>query len=173
VLDPGTRVPDLRERETDSIRSFIGYAGANGYLRGRVLDYGCGQEPYKDLVERAGGVHVGYDRAGLPANVSGRDVNPGAWPASYDTILCTQVLQYVPSPKLLLETFLHFAPILVMTYPTNWPEVESVDLHRFTKTGMTRLLEGAGFRVVLHEFRHGFEHEGVSFTCGYGVIARR
>jgi hypothetical protein len=37
---------------------------------------------------------------------------------------------------------------------------------------MERLLIEAGFEVIRHDFRHGFEHEGVSFTVGYGVIAR-
>jgi hypothetical protein len=65
-----------------------------------------------------------------------------------------------------------FAATLVMTYPTNWPEVETDDLHRFTKAGMERLLHRAAFNIVVHEQRASVRAVGNRFVLGYGVVAR-
>lgn len=203
---------DLREEEARSIREFVQIAADEGYLSGRVLDYGCGKQPYRDIVEAAGGTYFGFDRPQFPANV-GADFLPEGisfWDHSnnrpvdhatalftwtkthgyFDTILCTQVLQYVPFAQYHEKTLSWSYPLgelltdlrilmeednetLVLTYPTNWPEVEAEDLHRFTKAGMERLLTEAGFEIVRHDWRHGFHAEsGESFAAGYGVIAR-
>lgn len=93
----------------------------------------------------------------------------------WDSILCTQVVQYLPQGFWFSRNVFHALTRgghLVMTYPTNWPEVEDADLHRFTKAGMEKLLKEAGFQIMRHDWRHGFQFEGVSFACGYGVIAR-
>lgn len=178
---------NLREAEAQSIRQFVRRAGRDGYLRGRVIDYGCGQQPYRELVEKFGGEYVGYDRVDFPGNVSCEDI--GFLEAEeealgftidwddWNAVLCNQVLQYVPDAAALLMWFRHILSgktgHLVMTYPTNWPEVEPWDLHRFTKAGMDRLLTDAGFEIVRHDWRHGFHaRSGESFTAGYGVIAR-
>lgn len=172
---------DLRTIEKDSIRAFVQKAADEGYLSGRVLDYGCGKQPYRDIVEAAGGEYVGYDRSVFPANVGGEDMfmeNLGNY-QKWDTILCNQVVQYVPieqdteegdglqgmlswicsllqwydmdqqDPPRMIQKRGH----LVLTYPTTWPEIELEDLHRFTKAGMERLLVDAGFEIVKHERR--------------------
>ncbi len=191
---------DLRTIERESIRDFIEQAGIDGYLAGRVLDYGCGKQPYRSLVESFGAEYVGFDRAEFPANVSGADCGPeevgrGMW----DVILCTQVVQYVPIEQdtdsgdglqgmlswwdALLEHYnmeddppraVQKRGHLILTYPTNWPEVEKEDLHRFTKAGMERLLTEAGFEIVRHERRAEVPMAvtGELFALGYGVIAR-
>lgn len=185
----------LRELESASIRAFVQSAADEGYLSGRVLDYGCGKQPYRDIVEVAGGSYYGYDMAEFPANVSGADVGEyeEAWFSddAFDAILCTQVIQYVPlwrwGQQHTIPTIFAawqrevLAPEghLVMTYPTNWPEVEPEDLHRFTKAGMERLLTEAGFTIVRHERRAwalmvasdvGDANERIAL--GYGVVAR-
>lgn len=201
---------NLRDYERATIRAFVQKAADEGYLSGRVLDYGCGKQPYRDIVEAAGGEYVPYDREDFPANVSQENVGEYARPRttygwiddpwagfgarSYQagepwSILCTQVIQYVPDPKELVDEGFHTAlyqgGTLVLTYPTNWPEVESEDLHRFTKAGMERLLTEVGFEIVLHEKRGAiwdgaFEvapqkrirATGEEFVLGYGCVAR-
>jgi hypothetical protein len=181
----------LRDLEAASIKRFVEKAAAEGYLSGRVLDYGCGRQPYRDIVEAAGGEYVGYDRVEFPGNVSGENFGENAEVGRFDwqAILCTQVVQYVPLVMVLLRGFKtdleRTSGALVMTYPTNWPEVEAEDLHRFTKAGMEAMLERVGFEVVLHEVRHvvrdpyAYSNEnrrhnlhGEEFAIGYGVIAR-
>ena len=199
-------VVNLRDYERASIRAFVQQAADDGYLSGRVLDYGCGKQPYRDIVEAAGGEYHGFDLARFQANVSGEDMgaseltmSPFWWPIAppilghraYDAILCTQVLQYVEDPADLLGDLrwqenharLEHPFALVLTYPTNWPEVEPEDLHRFTKAGMERLLTEAGFEIVRHERRAevlmSSKRNGPRppepldyIALGYGVIAR-
>jgi trans-aconitate methyltransferase len=170
-------VGDLRVLENQSIEWFVQQALVSGFLFGRVLDYGCGKQPYREIIEKAGREYMPFDRAALPANVSGEDIGVSMFANTehWDSILCTQVLQYIPDPARelrRLRTYLVDNGYLVVTYPTNWPEVEDADLHRFTKAGMQRLLKEAGFTVVRHDWRAGFTYEGVSFALGYGAVAR-
>jgi hypothetical protein len=207
---------ELTRIENESIRSFVQKAADEGYLAGRVLDFGCGKQPYRDIVEKAGGTYFGFDLPEFPANMSRKRVVPlgyniavedrdgfdtalHSWTiehGSFNTVLCTQVIQYVPltietraghnenlidwlmSLRILME---EDSETLVLTYPTNWPEVQDVDLHRFTKAGMEKLLTEADFEILVHERRAtvvAVEGEGSyqvalgTFALGYGVIAR-
>ena len=186
---------NLRTVEWDSIRKFVQDAADEGYLSGRVLDYGCGKQPYRDIVVAAGSEYVPFDRAEFPANVSEEDV--GDWPSAsvpWDAILCNQIVQYIPNEYVgegeeiaahemdgvwqLLENFAFLLRrrhgYLVMTYPTNWPEVEPADLRRFTKAGMDYLLTDAGFEIVKHERRAQVAvmiDQSAVMALGYGVVA--
>lgn len=172
---------NLRDMERESIRRFVTQAASEGYITGTVLDYGCGQQPYRDIVESikpfGGPIYQGFDQIDFPGNVSGENIGEGD-PLSvqgWGTILCTQVLQFVPDVRELLRRFnwsLQLHGYLVMTYATNWAEVEPGDLHRFTKAGMERMLKETGFTVVAHSPRAQFSFEGEWFRTGYGVVAR-
>jgi hypothetical protein len=180
----GTAWPagSLRAVEHQSIRAFVQAAADEGYLSGRVLDYGCGQMPYREIVLAAGGDHFVFDSHEFPGSVVAEGfVGDGyKWRSkTFNAILCTQVVQYVPDvQELIAEGFFNVLAgengVLVMTYPTNWPEVEPEDLHRFTKTGMARLLTEASFSIVRHERRGvaAVSLSGDEFALGYGVIAR-
>ena len=156
----------IRGLERNSIREFV--TGHKDLLTGRVLDFGAGKEgtclkpqPYRTLID---GEYDAWDLGDM-------------WPiGDYDAILCTQVLQYVPDPPLLLHWFhgwLKEGGYLVMTYPTSWDEVEDTDLWRFTKVGMEKLLLDQKFEVLHHERRAEIELGGFKFPLGYGVVARR
>lgn len=180
----------LREAEAKSISDFLHFAGNEGVLSGKVLDYGCGLQPYRELIESHGGEYVGYDRPWFPAHV-GPSPSLGplpeeVWWRYWDAVVCTQVVQYIPLDRYgsdpsgsLQSTFREMktnlmvnSGHLVMTYPTHWPEVEREDLHRFTKTGMELLLLEAGFEIVEHLPRHSSVLSGETFVHGYGVVAR-
>ena len=150
----------IRQIERASIRAFM--VKHRAYLKGRVMDFGAGEQPYRDLV----------DGEYCPFEKGGRD--PGGY---FDAVMCNQVVQYLDDPKQLLAWGTR-APLkvgghLVMTYPTNWAEVETEDLWRFTKAGMERLLREIGFTVVAHELRAAVAVGAFQFPLGYGVIARR
>jgi SAM-dependent methyltransferase len=75
-----------------------------GTLEGRVLDVGCGQQPYRRWLPD-GGEYVGVDveeRPGVSAVI-----RPGErWPledGSFDAVLCTQVLEHDSDPEHTLE----------------------------------------------------------------------
>ena len=174
---------DLRTLERDSIRAFVQKAADEGYLSGRVLDWGCGKQPYREIVEAAGGEYVGYDRSVFPANVGGEDSGPAEplYPFhEWDAILCTQVVQYLPIarnsgyrdnwPLVVWEWSASLARggCLVLTWPICWPLVEEEDLHRFTVSGMKRLLSEAGFEIVRCEVRATYN----DFPIGGQAVAR-
>lgn len=169
----------IRVLEGNSIRDFV--QSCTEHFTGRVLDYGCGKQPYRDVVEAAAGEYVPFDRARFPANVSHEDIGPdeplgreGQW----DVILTNQTFQYVSAWRLadLIQDMRHAlvsGGVLVATGPTNWPEVETEDLHRLTLAGVGALLRAAGFSVVRLESRGRMElGDGLVMHTGYGVVAR-
>jgi SAM-dependent methyltransferase len=166
--------PTLRDLERGSIRAFL--EDHAEYFTGRVLDYGCGRKPYRELVTDAGAEYFGYDRKAWPANASGRDEGDDVLlHGSWDVVLSTQVLQYVPNPLEWIEAvrkFLRPGGYLVMTGPTNWPIVEREDRWRFTPTGIASLLNEAGFFVVTVEERASVRHANEAWLLGWGVVAR-
>jgi SAM-dependent methyltransferase len=163
---------EIRVKQRFLISEFI----ASVYVSGKyVLDFGCGNEPHRDLVESAGGIWVGWNREMFPG-ANAPDVGPDdALDHEWDVIVCAQMLQYVPSPPKLLAAFKKaLAPggCLVLTYATNWPEVEAEDLWRFTRSGMEFLLKDAGLSSVKHK-RLGSVPFGdrEEQAHGYGVVA--
>lgn len=165
----------VRELERDSIRSFVHASSA--HLVGHVLDYGCGKEPYRPIVEAAGGAYTGFDRVDLPSNVSEVNLGPNdVLDLEWDAILCTQVLQFVPDPEVLLGRFhdsLVPGGVLLLTYATCWDEVEPADLHRHTRQGINWLLCRVGLSPVYHERRAEIALGGFTFPLGGAVIAER
>lgn len=171
----------LRERETKSIRDWL--MSQKKLLKGSVLDLGCGRQPYRDIVEYAGGKYVGWDRMSLPGAVhDGDDTGSEAvLGREYDTVMMTQVWQYIPLAELqamlvlLAEGMWVLKPggHLIVTGPTNWPVIEKADLHRFTVSGVVALLGTSGFPLMHAETRQNVVHaEGEPWSCGWAAWAR-
>ncbi len=170
---------ELTRMENESIRAFVKQAASEGYLSGRVLDYGCGKQPYRSLVEATGGEYHGFDRSTYPASqVKNVGHEKLLYRRDWDAVLNTQVVQYLPYAlhdwylKMIWSCLKEQHGHLVLTYPTNWPEVQEEDLHRFTKAGMERLLTEAGFTIVMHQRRESIHLYGYDWAFGYGVVAR-
>lgn len=167
---------NLRELERSSIRGFLTHcADERIFHEHDVLDYGCGKSPYQDVIVFGGGRYHGYDLTAYPANVSGEDIQePEMFDRMWSVIVCTQVVQYVPDvPTFLqiLHALLEPRGALVITWPTNWPEVEPQDLHRFTLAGMSRLLRDTGFSEIGVTPRAFVDVGPEKFYLGHGGIA--
>jgi hypothetical protein len=170
-------IHELDTLEKDSIRKFVHAAADDGLIRGRILDYGCGLQPYRDILEGAG-QYTGWDRRAYLGNVSRKDIGD-AWLAiaqnDWDTVVTTQVIQYVPDGYRWLrdirDNLLVLGGHLVMTYPTSWPEIRD-DHRRYTKIGMEQLLAASAFTIVRHEQRAVLPFDGFELALGYGVIGR-
>lgn len=149
----------IRQIERASIRAFV--EKHRELLNGRVLDFGSGDEPYKDLVS---GEYCPHEKG---AHISGY----------FDTVLCNQVLQYVEDPYTIIRWAFHASlkrgGHLLLTYASNWDEVENEDLWRFTKQGMEKLLKSAGFTILEHALRAKVQIQNFSFPLGYGVLCQR
>jgi hypothetical protein len=154
---------ELLTLERESLTAFV--QSCSHLMTGRVLDYGCGKQPYRHVVEAAGGEYVPFDRAGLPGGSGG---NIGRHERDCPTILCTQVIQYVESPRALIDGLREAKTVLILTGPTCWIEPPG-HLHNLTLEGIRRLLVQSGFTVERLESRG---HVPPGFSIGYGAVAR-
>jgi SAM-dependent methyltransferase len=172
-------IVSLRETERESIRAYVQGAANQGFFKGRVLDLGAGKQPYRDILEEAGAMYFAHDLPTYPASTVREQVgdeDPLYLPDAWDAVLCTQVIQYMEYPFEELEKILEAlypGGRLVITGPTNWPVVETQDLHRFTEEGIARLLMEAGFAEVSSSYRANIVYEGERWPLGWGAIARK
>lgn len=129
----------------------------SGFIKGHVLDIGCGLKPYRDLfdskkyigidVENEGHSHKKedidffYDGKIIPFENN-----------SYDNAVCFEVLEHVFDPDLfLLEIKRVLKPDghLLLTTPFIWNEHEIPnDYGRYSSYGLKYLLEKNGFELV-------------------------
>lgn len=157
---------EIRQMQRELIVGFL----MEQDFSGKVLDYGCGAAPYRAIVEQHGGQWHGFNRSYFPGGPK-VDVGPDdPFTESWDVILCTQMLQYVPEPLGLLAKFREHSKKLVLTYATNWPEVESEDWHRFTRSGMENML--ADWYIDKHRPLGTLPFgDREHIALGYGVVA--
>ena len=169
----------IRELERHSIERFL--LTQTQKLKGQVLDIGCGKQPYRHIIESSGGTYHGYDRPNLPGSVVDEDI--GEWWDAHDevdTVMMTQVWQYIPLDSLTHMLFmlgsgdwsLKRGGWFLVTGPTNWPVVETVDLHRFTTSGVRKLLVEARFEVLTVDYRATLDFYGEQWPLGWQAIAR-
>jgi SAM-dependent methyltransferase len=139
------------------------------YARGRLLDLGCGIQPYRDLFQHVDW-YVGLD---FPSIIEGKvDVygDGQALPfreTAFDTVLCNEVLEHIPEPWILLSEsarVLKPGGFLLLTTPQTWgPHLEPHDFYRSTKNGLRYLAERNGLEVI-----------EVTPTCGlWATLAQR
>jgi SAM-dependent methyltransferase len=133
-----------------------------GDARGKVVDVGCGAQPYRALFP-AGATYVGLDiaQAGEQFGYEAPDTihfDGGHWPEGTrdaDFVLCTEVLEHVLEPRVLLrEAHAALKPdgrlLLTVPFAARWHFVPH-DYWRFTPSSLKHLLTEAGFRdVVVH-----------------------
>jgi len=134
-----------------------GLETVKGFFVGSLLDLGCGKKPYEGSLGGQVSRWIGLD---FEITVSGRsaaDVFGSALdlpfgPATFDTVLSTQVLEHVPRPQdLVREAWRVLKPggHFVLTAPqTNFLHEEPHDYFRYTCYGLRALSEEAGFRVL-------------------------
>lgn len=128
-------------------------------LTGHLLDVGCGAKPYQSLF--AVDTYVGLDidseasrKAGVADHLYDGKVFPFA-DASFDSILCNQVLEHVFNPDEFIGEIvrvLNPRGRLLLTVPFVWDEHEQpYDYARYSSFGLHALLEKQGLRVLQHK----------------------
>jgi SAM-dependent methyltransferase len=114
----------------------------------RVLDVGCGDKPYAALLKDAVEV-VGFDVPGnVHAELHGSIEAIPVEDASFDVVLCLQVLEHVPDPAAAVRE-LHRAVrpggrVLLSTHGVYPFHPNPEDLWRWTHTGLERLFRDNG-----------------------------
>jgi SAM-dependent methyltransferase len=127
---------------------------ALGELEGRVLDIGCGMQPYRALLGSRVSEYVGVDREGplsKPTVVADADALPFE-SSSFDAVMSTQVFEHLREPEAALREsarVLRRRGRIVLTVPGVWPTHEAPhDYWRFTRHGLEQSFARAGFADV-------------------------
>lgn len=134
---------------------------------GAILDIGCGIKPYQPLLGLPNDRWLGTDNPPSMKSSYGQltlaDVYADCQTlpfqnSSFDTVICTQVLEHVPEPhRTICEIARVLRPggVLILTAPMLWPlHEEPYDYFRYTIHGLRRLLTSAGL-VLLREIQRG------------------
>ena len=125
------------------------------YAKGRLLDIGCGNKPYKDIIDPIVNEYIGCDI--VQSNDHKADILCEATmiplpDASFDTIISTQTIEHVADhQKMISESYrlLKNGGYLVISGPMYWPlHEEPYDFFRFTKHGFRHLLTNAGYTII-------------------------
>jgi SAM-dependent methyltransferase len=115
------------------------------WLRGRqtdarVLDVGCGDRPYRELFPNT----IGFDVPGNPhADLHGSLESIPVEDASFDVVLCLQVLEHVPDPAAAVRELRRAVRpggrVLASTHGVYPFHPNPDDLWRWTQHGLERL----------------------------------
>lgn len=125
-------------------------------IRGRTLDIGCGEKPYRRLFPSAK-PYWGTETSHTFVRRSGADVTAlgEALPFAdgiFEGIVCTEVLEHVPDPSAFLaEVFRVAAPgaVVLLTTPQTWGlHEEPYDFYRYTKYGLYHLFTRTGLQIL-------------------------
>ncbi len=119
-----------------------------------VVDFGCGDMPYRSLIEPRAAHYISAD---LPGNAQATlfirpDGSLPLDPVSVDAVISTQVLEHIDCPAdYLLESYRVLKPngLLILSTHGYWPyHPHPTDFWRWTGSGLNRLVQEAGFRVI-------------------------
>ena len=145
---------------------------ASTHAHGRLIDIGCGNKPYEEMFAGHISEYIGCDIVQSSENRVDVLCEATSIPlpnATFDTVLCSQVIEHVVDHRgLLREAFrlLRSSGILILSGPMYWPlHEEPFDFFRFTEHGLRYLLSDAGFEVDQIK-RNG----GKWATCGQVLV---
>jgi SAM-dependent methyltransferase len=136
---------------------YKGIVENRNYMTGRMMDFGCGRKPYKNLfnveeyigvdIEVSGHSHknenidIYYDGKSLPFKND-----------EFDSIFSSEVLEHIFIPDIILNELnrvLKTGGYLLLTVPFVWDEHEiPYDFGRYSSFGIKFLLEKHSFEII-------------------------
>ena len=129
---------------------------ALAHARGDLLDVGAGHVPYRRYVEEHVNVYHTLDREKRIEEIDfvsdAQDMRSVILDDRYDVVLLLEVLEHVPNPsKVVAEIYRILKPggTLILSVPhLSRLHEEPYDFYRYTKYGLTHLLEVANFQQI-------------------------
>ncbi len=135
------------------------------YLKGKLIDIGCGIKPYKEMFAPYISEHIGVDHPDGMHDKSSVNILSSAYEipvanASFDAAICNAVLEHLEEPeKAIAECYRILKPgsFAIYTVPFIWHvHEEPRDFYRYTKYGLKYLFEKVGFEIVDIHAMSGF-----------------
>lgn len=127
------------------------------YISKKLIDIGCGEKPFKEMVKPYINEHIGVDHESTFHDKSNIDLLGSAYeiPAeddSFDSAICTAVLEHLEEPELALREchrVLKKGAYAIYSVPFIWHlHEEPRDFYRYSKYGLTYLFEKTGFEII-------------------------
>ena len=135
------------------------------YVKGKVLDVGCGRRPYEKTLFAGATDYIGVDYL---SDRSRRNVICSALGLPFaadvfDTVVSTEVLEHLPEPLLALREMrrvLKPAGRLVLSTPMYWPRHDlPCDFFRYPYDGLLHLVKESGLELIK------LYNRGRSYAC--------
>jgi SAM-dependent methyltransferase len=125
---------------------------ASKYAKGKLLDIGCGKMPYKSIYLPKVTKYIGIDKNSGVADIKGDFLSAKIPDNSFDTALCTQVLEHTYDPNKFLEKIHRIlrkngALILTVPFTGSLHEVPN-DYYRYTEYALKYMLKRAKFKII-------------------------
>ncbi len=133
------------------------------YLKGKLLDLGCGEKPYRLIYDDVCESSIGMDVETCKHEQKYVDVFASAdqipcEDASFDAVLCTNVLEHVANAGKAFQEIsrvLKMEGYLIVAVPFLYPVHEApYDYYRYTKYGIEHQLKKNGF-IIKHSMPWG------------------
>ncbi len=145
------------------LKAFLQRAADSANPSTVILDAGAGDGLYRDLFSRSkylavdfGKVEKVYGKLDTICDLKNIPFRDGV----FDIVVCTQVLEHLPEPKQVLQEInrlLKAGGVLWLSAPFFFPEHEiPYDYYRYTRYGLTYLLEFAGFSIRELDWLEGY-----------------
>lgn len=140
------------------------------YVKGKVLDVGCGEKPYEEIFSNEIDLYVGIDKLSshhfyspqTQADVYGDACSLPFTSESFETVICTEVLPHIENPNLCfaeLANVLKPGGFLIVTANKTWERRTGLpipDFWRFTDQGLALLAEQQNLKVIFTKPGCGF-----------------
>lgn len=127
------------------------------YLKGKLIDIGCGVKPYKVALAPYIAEHIGVDHEGTSHDKSSIDLFGTAYqiPAesnTFDSAICTAVLEHLEEPEQAIKEcyrVLKSGGVAIYSVPFIWHVHEAPrDFYRYSCYGLEYLFKKAGFEII-------------------------
>jgi SAM-dependent methyltransferase len=162
----------LIDPDSFRIQRFVKSAILETTTGDRILDAGAGECQNRALIENQ--IYIALDAAWGDQSWDYSDLDVIASlektpfkPDSFDLLICTQVMEHVNEPQVVLNEFFRIAKgggTICISAPQGWGVHQApYDFFRYTHFGLRHLLEKSGFEII-----------SITPSCGYyGYLANR